>query len=209
MSNQPAPAASSFRTITLTATHPTDPHPSSEDSEAGILRLRPTAAAFSSRSPDSSRRRVVWTENTVDNEGLGRKKSKICCIYHKPKAFGESSDESSSSSSSDGTDSSSGSESESSADGPDLSQGLKEKLKQKQNSGCENGAHENGPHHHHHHHHHGKHRKPKGTKTRSGGTQTITVTEKGDDKEVERSDDDDDEEDAGRFRPNAYERGPK
>lgn len=176
----------------------------------------------------------MWTENTVDNEGLGRKKSKskhhplpfglpglfvdlcfadicvirggiVCCIYHKPKAFGESSDESSSSSSSDGTDSSSGSESESSADAPDLSQALKEKLKQKQNSGCENGGHENGPHHHH-----GKHRKPKGTKMRSGGTQTITVTEKGDDKEVERSDhDDDDEEDAARFRPNAYERGPK
>jgi len=31
----------------------------------------------------------------VDNEGAGRKKSKICCIYHKPRAFDESSDESS------------------------------------------------------------------------------------------------------------------
>jgi len=29
----------------------------------------------------------------VDNEGAGKKSSKICCIYHKPKAFDESSDE--------------------------------------------------------------------------------------------------------------------
>ncbi|CCI74102.1 ECU05_0185 [Encephalitozoon cuniculi GB-M1] len=26
-------------------------------------------------------RHVTWTEETVDNEGLGKKKSKICCIY--------------------------------------------------------------------------------------------------------------------------------
>ncbi|AHL30100.1 protein phosphatase inhibitor [Encephalitozoon intestinalis ATCC 50506] len=26
-------------------------------------------------------RRVTWTKETVDNEGLGKKKSKICCIY--------------------------------------------------------------------------------------------------------------------------------
>jgi protein phosphatase 1 regulatory subunit 11 len=30
----------------------------------------------------------------VDNEGLGRKSSKRCCIFHKKKAFGESSTES-------------------------------------------------------------------------------------------------------------------
>jgi protein phosphatase 1 regulatory subunit 11 len=29
----------------------------------------------------------------VDNEGLGRKSSKVCCIYHKPREFGESSSE--------------------------------------------------------------------------------------------------------------------
>ncbi|EHY64572.1 protein phosphatase 1 regulatory subunit 11 [Nematocida ausubeli] len=28
------------------------------------------------------RRRVTFTRNTVDNEHLNRKKSKICCIYH-------------------------------------------------------------------------------------------------------------------------------
>lgn len=30
-----------------------------------------------------------------DNEGLGRKSSKRCCIFHKPKDFGESSTDSS------------------------------------------------------------------------------------------------------------------
>eukprot|EP00930_Biecheleria_cincta_P080979 TRINITY_DN6952_c0_g1_i1.p1 TRINITY_DN6952_c0_g1~~TRINITY_DN6952_c0_g1_i1.p1 ORF type:complete len:122 (-),score=19.04 TRINITY_DN6952_c0_g1_i1:45-386(-) len=37
---------------------------------------------------------VTWTEDTVDNEHMNRKKSKKCCIYSKPRAFGESSSES-------------------------------------------------------------------------------------------------------------------
>ena len=38
---------------------------------------------------------VKWAEETVDNEHLGRKSSKRCCIFHKNKVFGESdSDES-------------------------------------------------------------------------------------------------------------------
>ena len=41
----------------------------------------------------------------MDNEGLGRKKSKVCCIYHAPKGIDESSDESSSDSSGDESDS--------------------------------------------------------------------------------------------------------
>lgn len=42
---------------------------------------------------------MAWTDNTVDNETLGRKSSKICCIYHKPKDYDESSSEDSSSAS--------------------------------------------------------------------------------------------------------------
>lgn len=38
---------------------------------------------------------VTWDENVVDNEGLGRKSSKRCCIFHKQRAFGESSTDSS------------------------------------------------------------------------------------------------------------------
>lgn len=45
--------------------------------------------------------RVQWSENVIDNEGLGRKKSKVCCIYKKPRAFDESSDESDDNSDSD------------------------------------------------------------------------------------------------------------
>jgi len=38
-------------------------------------------------------RRVQWTEDTVDNEHLNKKKSKCCCIYKKPVVFGESESE--------------------------------------------------------------------------------------------------------------------
>jgi protein phosphatase 1 regulatory subunit 11 len=34
-------------------------------------------------------------EGVIDNEGLGRKSSKRCCIFHKARAFGESSTDSS------------------------------------------------------------------------------------------------------------------
>lgn len=35
---------------------------------------------------------VHWTDDTVDNEHLGRKSSKKCCIYHAPRQFGKWSD---------------------------------------------------------------------------------------------------------------------
>ncbi|KAJ8917430.1 hypothetical protein NQ315_005477 [Exocentrus adspersus] len=38
-------------------------------------------------------RKVQWTTGTVDNENLNKKKSKCCCIYEKPRKFGESSSE--------------------------------------------------------------------------------------------------------------------
>ena len=41
------------------------------------------------------RSNVTWEEGVVNNEGLGRKSSKRCCIWHKQRAFGESSTESS------------------------------------------------------------------------------------------------------------------
>ncbi|KAF3924267.1 hypothetical protein ABW21_db0205451 [Orbilia brochopaga] len=84
----------------------------SDDSQAparhadGILRLRGASEAH------TQRRRVTWTEEVVDNEGLGKKKTKICCIYRKPRQFGESSSEDSSSSSSSEGDQSPDAESE-------------------------------------------------------------------------------------------------
>ncbi|EIM91611.1 uncharacterized protein STEHIDRAFT_118634 [Stereum hirsutum FP-91666 SS1] len=73
-------------------------HGSGDGTTAGRLRLRGAAG---------TRPRVAWVEDTVDNEGMGKKKTKICCIYHKPKKFDESSDEDSSDSESD-SDSDSG-----------------------------------------------------------------------------------------------------
>jgi protein phosphatase 1 regulatory subunit 11 len=45
-------------------------------------------------------------ENVEDNEGLGRKSSKRCCIFHKQRDFGESSTDSSDNDSDDDSDSS-------------------------------------------------------------------------------------------------------
>ena len=36
---------------------------------------------------------VTWAEDTVDNEGAGKKKSNKCCIFKKKRQFGESSSE--------------------------------------------------------------------------------------------------------------------
>ena len=47
-----------------------------------VLRLNP-------------RPHISFADDTVDNEHLGRKSSKRCCIYHKKRPFGESSTESS------------------------------------------------------------------------------------------------------------------
>ncbi|RKF53938.1 Type 1 phosphatases regulator YPI1 [Golovinomyces cichoracearum] len=66
-----------------------------------VLRLRgaSTGAESTSEKNESDSRHIKWDETVVNNEGMGKKKSKVCCIYHAPRAFGESSDESSSSSS--------------------------------------------------------------------------------------------------------------
>ncbi|KAJ9642563.1 Type 1 phosphatases regulator ypi1 [Coniosporium apollinis] len=46
-------------------------------------------------------RHIQWAEDVIDNEGMGKKSSKVCCIYHKPHAVDESSGSDSSDSSSD------------------------------------------------------------------------------------------------------------
>ncbi|RDB29577.1 Type 1 phosphatases regulator YPI1 [Hypsizygus marmoreus] len=80
--------ADASRTVTITNSDTASP-----DGIVGTLRLR------GSRSPSQSR--VAWDEDVVDNEGCGRKSSKVCCIYHKPRKFDESSSEESSDSDSD------------------------------------------------------------------------------------------------------------
>mmetsp|Transcript_10829 Transcript_10829/g.14065 ORF Transcript_10829/g.14065 Transcript_10829/m.14065 type:complete len:132 (+) Transcript_10829:183-578(+) len=41
------------------------------------------------------RKHIKWDESVVDNEHMGKKSSKRCCIFHKRRQFGESSTESS------------------------------------------------------------------------------------------------------------------
>ncbi|KAK7682492.1 hypothetical protein QCA50_014292 [Cerrena zonata] len=78
-----APADGS-RTITLRDSQPNEEDDGSRSGEeVGRLHLR---GARRRTGP-----RVVWSEDVVDNEGMGKKSSKICCIYHKPKRFDESS----------------------------------------------------------------------------------------------------------------------
>ncbi|KAF8477557.1 phosphatase inhibitor-domain-containing protein [Kalaharituber pfeilii] len=72
------------------------PQPSPPRIPDGTLRLRGGPVV---------RRTVTWSEEVIDNEELGRKKSKVCCIYHRAREFGESSDESSSDNSSSDDDS--------------------------------------------------------------------------------------------------------
>jgi len=66
-----------------------------------VLRLR---GAHDAGGGTSLRRRITWAEDVVDNEGLGRKSSKVCCIYHRPREFGESSSEDDSSDSDSNSD---------------------------------------------------------------------------------------------------------
>lgn len=75
---------------------------------SATLRLRATGP--------ETRRHIQWAEDVVDNEGMGKKSSKVCCIYHKPHEPGhsDSEDDSSSSSGESGSD-----------DGPDLSRAQK------------------------------------------------------------------------------------
>ncbi|KAK4067108.1 uncharacterized protein Triagg1_7836 [Trichoderma aggressivum f. europaeum] len=102
-----------------------------ESSPRVILRLR--------GGHTSNGRSVSWAEDVVDNEGLGRKSSKVCCIYHRPKGVDESSDESSSDSSSD-------SDSDSEA----------ESRRKKKAGGDKDGCGHSHDHGHRHHHGRGK-----------------------------------------------------
>lgn len=67
-----------------------------QNTQQNELTIR-ARAAEDEKPPTERRPRVKFTDDTVDNEGMGRKSSKVCCIYHKPKEFGESSSESDSS----------------------------------------------------------------------------------------------------------------
>ncbi|KAF8002254.1 hypothetical protein HF325_003219 [Metschnikowia pulcherrima] len=76
--------------------------------QQAVLHLRPAdenqQISAENESSESTRPRVRWTTDVVDNENMNKKKLKICCIFHPQREFGESSDELCSSSSSDSSD---------------------------------------------------------------------------------------------------------
>ncbi|KAI9295980.1 hypothetical protein K502DRAFT_364521 [Neoconidiobolus thromboides FSU 785] len=74
---------------TITITESATPVDSAQD----IVRLTVEGEARESRGP-----RVRWDSEVIDNEGMNKKKSKVCCIFKKERAVGESSSEDESSS---------------------------------------------------------------------------------------------------------------
>ncbi|EHA17713.1 hypothetical protein ASPNIDRAFT_38674 [Aspergillus niger ATCC 1015] len=69
---------------------------------ATTLRLRGADEPAANRLElnEGNSRRIRWSEDVIDNEGMGKKSSKVCCIYHKSRPIGDSSSESESSDSS-------------------------------------------------------------------------------------------------------------
>lgn len=95
---QTAASSASHGSQTITQT-PTNPF---SDLPSGTLRLR--GHQEDTTPSGSSIRRIQWAEDVVDNEGMGKKSSKVCCIYHKPREPGDSESESDTSGSSSGSD---------------------------------------------------------------------------------------------------------
>ncbi|KAJ1866965.1 Type 1 phosphatases regulator ypi1 [Coemansia sp. RSA 989] len=86
----PAPSAAGSRTVVV-----------GQEQPAGILHLR-ASSSTQPAPPVAARPRVQWTSDTVDNEHMGKKKSKVCCIYHRQRRFDESDSSCGSDSDSDG-----------------------------------------------------------------------------------------------------------
>ncbi|KAF2348632.1 Protein phosphatase inhibitor [Trinorchestia longiramus] len=70
-------------TTTITQTADQQQQSSPEQVATEVVRLR------LSRGP-RQHKKVSWTNGTVDNENMGKKKSKCCCVYVKPRDFDES-----------------------------------------------------------------------------------------------------------------------
>ncbi|PVV04267.1 hypothetical protein BB560_001236 [Smittium megazygosporum] len=80
----------------LTVTHTIEPPENSERaSSEGVLLVRgdssltlnsdnTSSAAGPEKNSEQHQPSVRWAEDTVDNENMNKKKSKICCIYRKP-----------------------------------------------------------------------------------------------------------------------------
>lgn len=69
-----------------------------EEPPSATLRLRAEPVQDqSSQSSSEDGRRIRWSDDVIDNEGMGKKSSKVCCIYHAPREPGDTDSDSSSS----------------------------------------------------------------------------------------------------------------
>lgn len=73
-----------------------------ETTPTPVLHLRPRSEK--EKQKKKSRSQVRWTDDVVDNEHMNKKKSKICCIFHPQREFGECSSDSDSGSSDSSSD---------------------------------------------------------------------------------------------------------
>ncbi|KAK3886740.1 hypothetical protein Pcinc_009118 [Petrolisthes cinctipes] len=75
----PVPGSSS----TTTVIEPDAPNLAAEEQvSSGVVRLK---------LHKPRQKKVSWTNDTVDNENMGKKKSKCCCVYVKPHEINDSS----------------------------------------------------------------------------------------------------------------------
>ncbi|QIW98065.1 hypothetical protein AMS68_003583 [Peltaster fructicola] len=84
-----------------TQTHATQLHAATAPASSGSQTILETRADGPATlrlrgAHETDQRRIQWAEDVIDNEGMGRKSSKVCCIYHKPGADDSDSSESSS-----------------------------------------------------------------------------------------------------------------
>jgi protein phosphatase 1 regulatory subunit 11 len=117
--NTPAPKTPHTRSYNLTTRHPNHatampPHqqthlrgagsatqPATHGSQTILQTNAGPSGTLRLRAEPQERRGIRWAEDVVDNEGMGKKSSKVCCIYHAPHEPGDSDSDSSSSSDSD------------------------------------------------------------------------------------------------------------
>lgn len=77
----------SSRTLTITTSH--SRHVDSPETNVNTSALESSSSAVigslhlqAADEPEEERRRVRWSQETIDNEHLNKKKSNICCIFH-------------------------------------------------------------------------------------------------------------------------------
>uniref|UniRef100_A0A914L4H3 E3 ubiquitin-protein ligase PPP1R11 n=1 Tax=Meloidogyne incognita TaxID=6306 RepID=A0A914L4H3_MELIC len=73
---------------TTTITQVNQPEDNTENGNHLLLRLEQPSTSENTTERNSPR--VQWTEDTVDNENLGKRKSKCCCIFKKKRDWNDS-----------------------------------------------------------------------------------------------------------------------